>query len=71
MSDSISENLKTELLKSGRFEILDVTLLRKIDPQIQFANLDAGNASAFALRLNCEVAIVGRYTVKKQGHRNS
>lgn len=67
MSDSISENVKTELLKSGRFEILDVTLLRKIDPQIQFANLDAGNASAFALRLNCEVAIVGRYTVKKQG----
>lgn len=67
MSDSISENLKTELLKSGRFEILDVTLLRKIDPNIQFSNLDARNASAFAQRLNCEVAIVGRYTVKKQG----
>lgn len=67
MSDSISENLKTELLKSGRFEILDVTLLRKIDPNIQFANLDARNASAFAQRLNCEVAIVGRYTVQKQG----
>lgn len=67
MSDSIAENLKTELLRSGRFEILDVTLLRKIDPAMQFANLDAKNASTFARRLNCEVAVVGRFTVRKQG----
>lgn len=65
MSDSIAENLKTELLKTGRFEVLDVTLLRKIDANIQFANLDAKNASGIAARLNCEVAIVGRYSIKK------
>lgn len=65
MSDSISENLKADLLKTGRFDVLDVTLLRKIDPGIQFANLDPKNASAFAQRLNCEVAIVGRFSVRK------
>ena len=67
MSESIAESLKTEILKSGRFEVLDVTLLRRIDPSIQFANLDAKNASAFAQRLNCEVAVVGRFTVRKEG----
>lgn len=67
MSDSIAENLKTELLKTGRFEVLDVTLLRKIDANIQFANLDAKNASGIAGRLNCEVAIVGRFSIKTAG----
>lgn len=68
MSDSIAENLKTELLKTGRFEVLDVTLLRKIDPQMQFANLNAQTATLLASRLNCEVAIVGRFTAaNKEG----
>lgn len=69
MSDSIADNLKTDLLKSGRFEVLDVTLLRKIDPKMQFANLDARNASAFAARLNCEVAVVGRFSARKEGKK--
>lgn len=69
MSDSIAENLKTDILKSGRFEVLDVTLLRKIDPKMQFANIDAKNASAFAKRLNCEVAVVGRFTIRKEGRK--
>jgi TolB-like protein len=69
MSESIADNLKTEILKTGRFEIMDVALLRKIDPKMQFANLSAENASAFAQRLNCEVAIVGRYKItKRDGH---
>lgn len=63
MSDSIAENLKTELLKTGRFEVLDVTLLRKIDPTMQFANLDVQKATRMAGRLNCEVAIIGRFKV--------
>ncbi|MBV6494553.1 MAG: hypothetical protein LDLANPLL_02586 [Turneriella sp.] len=67
MSESTADNLKTEILKSGKFEVLDVTLLRKIDPNMQFANLDAKNASAFAARLNCEVAVVGRFKVRKEG----
>jgi len=69
MSESIATNLKDDLIKSNKFEVLDVTLLRKIDPNIQFANLDAKNASAFAARLNCEVAVVGRYTVRKEGKK--
>lgn len=68
MSESIAENLKTELLKTGRFEVLDVTLLRKIDPNMQFANLNAQTATKLAGRLNCEVAIVGRFsTATKNG----
>ncbi len=69
MSDSIADNLKNDLLKSNRFEVLDVTLLRKIDPTMQFQNLSATNASAFAKRLNCEVAVVGRFTARKQGRQ--
>jgi TolB-like protein len=66
MSDSIAENLKTELLETGRFEVLDVTLLRKIDPTMQFANLDIQNATRLAGRLNCEVAIIGRFSATKK-----
>ncbi|MFZ5629597.1 MAG: hypothetical protein ACOY5B_10745 [Spirochaetota bacterium] len=69
MSDSIADNLKTDLLKSDRFEVLDVALLRKIDPAMQFQNLNATNASAFARRLNCEVAVVGRFTAQKDGRQ--
>jgi len=69
MSDSIADNLKTDLLKSDRFEILDVALLRKIDPAMQFQNLNAANASAFAKRLNCEVAVVGRFAAQKDGRQ--
>ena len=69
MSDSIADNLKTDLLKSDRFEVLDVALLRKIDPAMQFQNLNAANASAFAKRLNCEVAVVGRFTSRKEGRQ--
>lgn len=70
MSDSIAENLKSNLLRSGRFEVLDVALLRKIDSSIQFAGLDATNASALARRLNCEVAIVGHYKARRQGRHD-
>ena len=69
MSDSIAQNLKDDLLKSERFEVLDVTLLRKIDPNMKFQNLDAKNASAVAARLNCEVAVVGRFSVRKEGKK--
>jgi TolB-like protein len=69
MSDSIAQNLKDDLLKSERFEVLDVTLLRKIDPNMKFQNLDAKNASAVAARLNCEVAVVGRFSVRKDGKK--
>lgn len=71
MSDSIAQNLKENLVKSGRFEVLDVSLLRKIDANMKFANLDARNASAFATRLNCEVAIVGRFTVTREGNKET
>lgn len=67
LSDSIAENLKNNLLKSNRFEVLDVTLLRKIDPAVDFRNLTAENATAFAKRLNCEVAVVGRFNIRKTG----
>lgn len=61
----MADNLKAELLKTDRFEVLDVTLLRKIDPGMRFANLTAQNAAAFAKRLNCEVAVIGRFSVSK------
>lgn len=63
MVDSIAENLKDELLKSDQYEILDVSLLRQIDDKMNFDNLDARGAAGFARRLNCEVAIVGRFKV--------
>lgn len=66
MSDSMADNLKAELLKTDRYEVLDVTLLRKIDAGMQFANLTPQNAAAFAKRLNCEVAVIGRFSVSKK-----
>lgn len=66
MSESVADNLKTELLKSGRFLVMDVALLRKIDPNMQFVNLTDVEVSALAQRLNCEGAVIGRYFISRK-----
>jgi len=63
MVDSIADSLKDELIRSDQYEILDVSLLRRIDDKMNFDNLDARGAAGFARRLNCEVVIVGRFKV--------
>jgi len=67
MSESISDNLKTELVRSGRFEVLDVALLKKIDPTLKFTNLTDVEATQLATRLNCEAAVFGRFIITKDG----
>jgi TolB-like protein len=71
MSESISENLKAEILKSGRFSVMDATLLRKVNPNIQFANLTDIEATKLAVKLNCDAAIIGRYFIRKKGGKEN
>jgi len=69
MSLSIAENLKTGLVDSGKFEVLDVTLLQQIEPGVRIQNLTAKDASLLAQRVNCEAVIVGRYIISKEGQK--
>lgn len=71
MSESFSENLKTELLKSGDLVVMDATMLRKINPDLQFSKLTDVEATELALKLNCEAAIIGRYVVTKKGGKDN
>lgn len=66
MSEAISDNLRAEILKSGRFEVMDAMLLRKINPKIQFAKLSDTEATKLAAKMNCEAVIIGRYFIKKK-----
>ncbi|MES0491146.1 MAG: hypothetical protein ABUK01_14195 [Leptospirales bacterium] len=69
MSSSIAENLKAHLLATGRFEVMDAALLKKINPNIKLKELTDKEATRLALKLNCEAAIIGRYIIKKKGKK--
>lgn len=67
MKESISDNLKEKLTKTNRFDVMDVQLLRQINPGIQFADLTEKEVTPLARKLNCEAAIIGRYIIKQKG----
>jgi len=67
MNESISDNLKENLIKSNRFDVMDVQLLKQINPDIKFNDLTGNEATALARKLNCEAAIIGRYITKAKG----
>ena len=64
MKESIAENLKEELITTSRFDVMDVQLLRMINPDIHFADLTQKEATPMAQKLNCEAAIIGRFIAK-------
>ena len=67
MKESISDNLKEKLIKTNRFDVMDVGLLRQINPDVKLGDLTGDEATAMARRLNCEAAIIGRYITKQKG----
>ena len=66
MKGSISDNLKEKLINTEQFDVIDVHLLRQINPDIKFSDLTEKEVTPLARKLNCEAAIIGRYITKKK-----
>jgi TolB-like protein len=61
LSESLADNLKTELIKTKQFTVLDERSLRQLKGEVATKNLSVEQASALALSANCEVVVVGRF----------
>lgn len=66
MSESISDNMRAEMEKVKRFDVMDVTLLKRVTANIDYTNLTAEDATQLARTLNCEAALIGRYFIARR-----
>lgn len=69
MSESMSDNLKVELEKSGRYQVMDVSILKRVNASLDYTNLTAAEATKLAQKLNCEAALIGRFFMAKRASR--
>lgn len=60
---ALAENLKTQLIKTKRFDIMDSRGAKSIYPDLKIDNLSTSEAIIAAKRLNCEVVAQGRFMV--------
>jgi TolB-like protein len=64
MRQSLADNLKTQLIKSKKFSVLDALTATEIFPDIRMDNLSHAEAVKLAKRLNCEIVTQGRFIVQ-------
>jgi len=69
MRESLADNLKTQLVKSKKFDVLDAKTAKVLFPDIKTDNLTQADAATLAKRLNCEVVALGRFTVRDKAFR--
>lgn len=60
---ALAENLKTQLIKTKRFDIMDARGAKSIHSDLKIDNLSTAEAVMAAKRLNCEVVAQGRFMV--------
>lgn len=69
LKTSLADNLKTEIIRTKRFDVLDEKAALKIYPTLKFENLSQNEAATVAKGLNCELVTQGRFTVVGQKFR--
>ncbi|MBS0616957.1 MAG: hypothetical protein JSR44_02125 [Spirochaetes bacterium] len=69
MRESLADNLKTQLVKSKKFDVLDAKTAKVLFPDIKTDGLTQADAATLAKRLNCEVVTLGRFTVRDHDFR--
>jgi TolB-like protein len=61
---SLADNLKTQIIKTKKFEVLDSRTAAEIYPEVRMDSLSRAEAVTLAIRLNCEVVTQGRFIVR-------
>ncbi len=61
LRESLADNLKTELIKTRKFTVLDERSLRQLKGDVPTTNLSVEQAAQLGLDANCEAVVVGRF----------
>lgn len=69
MQTALADNLKTQLLRTKKFEVMDVRTASSILPDAVFIGISKESAAALAKKLNCEVVTQGRFMAVGQKFR--
>ncbi|MBX3720207.1 MAG: hypothetical protein KF713_00060 [Turneriella sp.] len=64
MRQSLADNLKTQLIKTKKFDVLDAKTATEIFPEVRMDSLSRAEAVKLATRLNCEAVTQGRFIVQ-------
>jgi len=64
MRQSLADNLKTQIIKTKKFDVLDAKTAAEIFPEVRMDSLSRAEAVKLATRLNCEAVTQGRFIVQ-------
>lgn len=64
LKSSLADSLKLELLKTGKFSVLDQDIFHIVRPGVSVDGLTVEDITAFAEEMNCENAVIGNFTAR-------
>lgn len=61
LKESLADNLRTELIKTNKFDLMDQRTFDTLMPKTATAKLSVEAASKLALEVNCEAVVIGKF----------
>lgn len=61
LKESLSDNLKVELMKTDKFTVVDQKTFEQLNPNVSTKNLSAAEAGKLAESINCEAVVIGKF----------